>query len=200
MILRTCNADMTSRGGFKWPESGPVEAPDWKPTQECGNGLHGWLWGCGDWSLKIGDSTRKWIVLETSAKGIINLDGKVKFQSANVLFVTGKWNEAMAFLRGRSGLQYESIATGNYGHASATGDCGHASATGDYGEASATGNYGWAISNHGTAKAGKDGILTIRYKNAAGKYRAMVGYVGENGIKPNVVYSVDKNGNFQEAI
>ncbi|NDD39512.1 MAG: hypothetical protein EB082_14090, partial [Verrucomicrobia bacterium] len=133
LILRTCNADMTSRGGFKWPESGPVEAPDWKPTQECGNGLHGWLWGCGDWSLKIGDSTRKWIVLETSAKGIINLDGKVKFQSANVLFVTGKWNEAMAFLRGRSGLQYESIATGNYGHASATGDCGHASATGDYG-------------------------------------------------------------------
>ena len=26
-VLRTCNPDMTSYGGFKWPESGPVEAP-----------------------------------------------------------------------------------------------------------------------------------------------------------------------------
>lgn len=27
LILRTCNADMTSHSGFHWPESGPVEAP-----------------------------------------------------------------------------------------------------------------------------------------------------------------------------
>ena len=217
LVLRTCNADMTSYGGFKWPESGPVEAPDWKPTKECGNGLHGWLWGCGDWSLKIGDDSRKWLVIETDSKGIVELSGKVKFQSGNVLFVGRAWNEAMAFLRGRAGLVFESSATGYsghasatgysghasatgyYGHASATGNYGHASATGNYGHASATGESGWAVSNQGTAKTGKDGIITIRYKPNSGKYRVAVGYVGENGIKPNVAYKVDDQGKFIEA-
>ena len=208
LVLRTCNADMTSHGGFKWPESGLVEAPDWKPTKECGNGLHGWLWGCGDWSLKIGDDSRKWLVIETDSKGIVELGGKVKFQSGNVLFVGRAWNEAMAFLRGRAGLVFESSATGysghasatgDYGHASATGYSGHASATGCSGHASATGCSGWAVSNQGTAKAGKDGIITIRYKTNSGKYRVAVGYVGEDGIKANVAYKVDGQGKFIEA-
>ena len=47
LILRTCNADMTSYGEFVWPELGYVEAPDWEPTETCGNGLHGFLWGEG---------------------------------------------------------------------------------------------------------------------------------------------------------
>lgn len=49
LVLRTCAADLTSYGGFQWPESGPVESPDWNPIAECGNGLHGWL-GAGDLS------------------------------------------------------------------------------------------------------------------------------------------------------
>lgn len=48
LVLRVCNADMTSHGGFRWPADGYVEAYDWKPKAECGNGLHGWLWGEGD--------------------------------------------------------------------------------------------------------------------------------------------------------
>ena len=48
LILRTCNKDMTTYGGFKWPTSGEVVAPDWKPNAECGNGLHGLLWGEGN--------------------------------------------------------------------------------------------------------------------------------------------------------
>ncbi|WP_445081510.1 DUF7666 domain-containing protein [Martelella alba] len=43
LVLRTCNSDMTSRNDFVWPESGLVECPDWEPTEECGNGLHGLL-------------------------------------------------------------------------------------------------------------------------------------------------------------
>src|SRR4030067_154086 len=35
LILRTCNADMTSHRGFIWPEAGPVEDPDWKQTPNC---------------------------------------------------------------------------------------------------------------------------------------------------------------------
>ena len=45
LVLRTCSANMTSYGGFKWPKHGPVSAPDWIDNYECGNGLHGWLAG-----------------------------------------------------------------------------------------------------------------------------------------------------------
>ena len=51
LMLRTCVRDsegrLTAHGGFIWPAHGVVEAPDWKPTKECGNGLHGFLRGCG---------------------------------------------------------------------------------------------------------------------------------------------------------
>jgi len=64
LILRTCNADMTSYGGFVWPESGPVEAPDWEPTYECGHGLHGLLWGEGNSGLLDTSDDAKWLVVE----------------------------------------------------------------------------------------------------------------------------------------
>ena len=41
LVLRTCSANMTSHGGFKWPKHGPVSAPDWVDNFECENGLHG---------------------------------------------------------------------------------------------------------------------------------------------------------------
>ena len=28
LVLRTCDKNLQSRGGFQWPESGRVEAPD----------------------------------------------------------------------------------------------------------------------------------------------------------------------------
>ena len=39
LVLRTCAADMTAYEGFRWPEAGPVEAPDWDPASVCGRGL-----------------------------------------------------------------------------------------------------------------------------------------------------------------
>jgi hypothetical protein len=47
LVLRTVRPDRRSHGGFFWPESGPVEAPDWNPKARCGGGLHGLLRGCG---------------------------------------------------------------------------------------------------------------------------------------------------------
>src|SRR5690348_926704 len=47
LALRTSRADGTSHGGFKWPESGIVEAPDFSPRKICGYGLHALLWGEG---------------------------------------------------------------------------------------------------------------------------------------------------------
>ncbi|MGO4763839.1 hypothetical protein AB4120_14980 [Cupriavidus sp. 2KB_3] len=92
LILRTCAADLTSRGGFQWPDvGGIVEVPDWKPTDECGNGAHGWLYGQGDHSCSSYlDSTAKWLVVEVESDSIVMLGGKCKFPKGIVRFVGDK--------------------------------------------------------------------------------------------------------------
>lgn len=83
LVLKAVRADMTApsdrANGFKYPESGPVEASDWKPTKECGNGLHGLLWGQGDWSLVHGAVDARYLVIEVDAADIVDLQNKVKF-------------------------------------------------------------------------------------------------------------------------
>lgn len=34
LVLRTVEADWTSRGGFKWRKTVPTVAPDWDPNPE----------------------------------------------------------------------------------------------------------------------------------------------------------------------
>jgi hypothetical protein len=90
LILRVCRADMTSRNGFKWPEVGQeVVAPDWHKKAECGNGLHGWLYGQGDHSCaeywQAPDA--KWLVLEADSDSIVMIGGKCKVPKAIVRFV-----------------------------------------------------------------------------------------------------------------
>ena len=245
LVLRTCQADGTSSQGFKWPESGTVKAYDWKPTKECGNGLHGWLWGHGDWGLKVKGDSIKWLVLEVAKDSIIDLSGKVKFPEANVIATFQNWWDAMKFIRSRhkddeqttiatgdyghasaTGYYGHASATGYYGHASATGDSGHASATGYsghasatgdsghasatgnyghasatgyYGHASATGNYGWAVAGYnGDVMADKNGaIAALWWDDKDKRPRVLVGYVGEDGIKPNTRYRAE-NGKWVE--
>ena len=64
LMLRTCAADMSAYGGFVWPKSGPVEAPDWSADPVCGGGLHGALWGEGDGALfQWGPDSRNGVLL-----------------------------------------------------------------------------------------------------------------------------------------
>jgi hypothetical protein len=209
LVLRTAAADGSSYNGFRWPESGPVEAPDWAPVAECGQGLHGWLWGQGDWSLKCKDDDARWIVVEVVKADVIDLAGKVKFPRGVVLATFGHWRDAMAFIRARrpvdeemtvaTGISGHASATGYSGHASATGRSGHASATGDYGHASATGYYGWSVGGyHSRVKAAGNGALTALYWDEAAKRpRVAVAYVGEDGIKADTWYRVEA-GRFVE--
>ncbi|MDF5919884.1 hypothetical protein P4133_10850 [Pseudomonas aeruginosa] len=75
LILRTCSADLTSHGGFQWPDKigAVVEAPDWKKDNRCGHGLHGWLFGQGDHvcSSTVGDADAKWLVVEVVIADLI---------------------------------------------------------------------------------------------------------------------------------
>ena len=109
-----------------------------------------------------------------------------------------------------TGYRGAASATGYYGAASATGGYGAASATGDYGAASATGGRGAASATgaqsvslsagwQGKAMASETGAIVLAYRNNSCEIvHIRASKVGENGIKPNVWYSLDENGEFVE--
>ena len=209
LVLRTCKSNMTSRNDFVWPKSGPVECPDWIPSTECGNGLHGVLWGQGDGNLFNWSPDAVWQVVQIEEW--IDLNGKVKFPRGVVIH-TGNQETATKYIieNGASGPVIGSIAAvGNRRTATAgfngtatagfngTATAGqHGTATAGYNGTATAGQHGTAIAGvHGTATAGDYGIIQI--KNFDGKrYRIKVGYVGEDGIEPNVPYKLDRDGNF----
>jgi hypothetical protein len=188
LVVRVCTEQLTSHGGFQWPASGPVSAPDWSPVAECGQGLHGWLWGQGDYSVASEtrqDRKAKWLVVEVKASDLVNINGKVKYPRGSVVYC-GFWWDAFAFARKHRPRpqELESTATGNYGHAAATGDYGHAAAAGNYGIACGLGKY--AI-----VKAGDKGAIIATYwDDESERMRVIVGYVGEDGIEAGKAYRV----------
>jgi len=85
--------------------------------------------------------------------------------------------------------------------ASATGDQGAASATGDQGAASATGKASVAAATgwNGRAQGAAGCAIVLAYRDYDGKIiHIRASKVGENGVKPDVWYSLDENGEFVE--
>ncbi len=199
LMLRTCHADMTSHGGFVWPESGPVEAPDWSPVAECGHGLHGLLWGAGDYALLSSAYDARWLVVEVDAAGVVDIGGKVKVPRGVVVYC-GTSAGALAVLRGaRWGLeQIDPVAssTGGAAHASTTGDDAHASTTGGYAHASTTGRDSCACAlGYGSRVRSTHGPLVAAWWDGE-RRRIAVAYPGEGRIEAGVWYRVDKTGRF----
>lgn len=198
LFLRGCNADGTSRNGFRWPLEVGAEAvaPDWSPEPVCGQGLHGNLNGRGDASLLF----EKGIGLVVAAKDAVDLDGKHKFEKCRVLFVGETLQEAATWLAGHPGpprgaaVHYATATAGDYGTAAA-GYRGTATA-GDYGTATA-GHQGTATAGYqGTATAGIGGVLVIRGPDGA----LRCAEVDEKEIKPGVAYRLNGEGEFEEAV
>jgi hypothetical protein len=104
----------------------------------------------------------------------------------------GYWGQATAGYRGQATAgDYGQATAGYYGQATA-GYEGQATA-GDWGQATA-GYYGQATAGYrGQAAAGYEGIITIKWYDGY-RYRLAVGYVGEDGIEPNVAYRCDNRG------
>jgi hypothetical protein len=104
LLLRKCAADGSSSRGFVWPLTigAEVTAPDWNPRAECGGGLHGLPWACGDWSLLTGD---QWMVFSADPADVVDIDGaKSKAKTARVEHV-GTQESCTAFLAARANLQ-----------------------------------------------------------------------------------------------
>ncbi|WP_148716462.1 DUF7666 domain-containing protein [Chitinolyticbacter meiyuanensis] len=101
-----------------------------------------------------------------------------------------------------TGYQGAASSTGDYGAASSTGDYGAASSTGDYGAASSTGKHAVALAagREGRAMATESGAIVLLYRNDDGEIvHIRASKVGENGIKANVFYMLNADGEFVEA-
>lgn len=185
LVLRICKADMTSRDNFKWPTSGYVEAPDWKPTPACGNGLHGWLHGNGDGSVcSYWSTTDKWLVVKVNVNDMIDLGDKVKFRCGEVVFcgnrkcatdyllandtiasnkpvigayiIKDHYSYALTGFLGTSISGNESVSTSGFQGLSVSGSNG--SSTSSDSGMSITSNKGRAVSGHdGTSVSGHNG-------------------------------------------
>ena len=173
LVLRTCHADMTAYGGFKWPRRGKVEAPDWKADDNCGHGLHGLLWGAGDGSLLSWDESARWLVVEVLASDVRTGKGdlidKCKYPRGTVRYC-GDRHGATEYLKA---------------HGLPPGTCVHGG--------SATAGY------RGTATAGDRGVLVIRWRDG-NCFNLAVAIVGQNGIKPNVKYRLNDSHEFEEVV
>jgi hypothetical protein len=206
LILRCSSPTGISHGGFRWPlEVGAtVEAPDWDPKPDCGQGLHGWLWGEGD----VGDSEYHsnpnaiWHLVDVPEKDVVGLGRKVKFPRG-IIVAFGKRDEMVGILqadpRAAGRTLIGGTATAGDGGSATAGDYGTATA-GDGGTATA-GYRGTATAGYqGTATAGDKGLIMIRWFDPdARRCRIHTGYIGENGLKPNTPYKLDDKGNFIEA-
>lgn len=134
-----------------------VTAPDFKPTWQYGNGLHGLPWGEGDGSLLDWTDKATWIVFAAPKNDVIVFDGKARCRTAIVKCV-GTKDEAIAYLA-------------KYGK------------PGVYGDKTASGI-------GGEATAGKKGTIIIHWKDGD-RVRVAVGYIGEDGLLPNIAYRFD---------
>ena len=205
-ILRTCSADMTSHNGFVWPRSGRVEAPDWKPTAECGNGLHGLLNGQGDGNLLDWTEAAVWVVAAVDAEQIIDINGKVKFPWADVIFA-GDRRGAIATIQplcAEPNLVVGATVTGG-DRATVTGGYRATVTGGDRAtvtggdRATVTGGYRAIVTGgyRAIVTGGYESLLQLYYWDD-NRRRVAVAYVGEGGIKPNTAHRLNAQHEFEE--
>jgi len=109
----------------------------------------------------------------------------------------GYYGTATAENYGTATAGYWGIATVGIGGTATAGNYGTATA-GYRGTATAGDNGTATAGDKGTATAEIGGTLIIKHWDGE-RYRTVVGYVGEDGILPNVAYKLDKKGKFVKA-
>ena len=174
LVLRCCNADMTSRNGFRWPTPdedighgpGVAVAPDWNPETICGGGLHGWLRGEGSPHVANIKHDSKWLVVEVDESTIVDINGEeVKFPRGRVIFV-GERHEATNYLHRNRQAGSRCLWL--------SAECGD--------DSTLTGG------DHSTLTGGHDSVFTCQFWDGS-RYRRAVAYVGEGGIKARAPYT-----------
>ena len=133
-------------------------------------------------------------------------DGDTKIASASLLVeVELKMPEfiyaAISWIKAACNTE-EAAASGDSSKLAASGDYSQLAASGDYSKLAASGDssIACAASTNCKASSGNNGCIVLtRWVESEKRYRASVAYVGENGIKPNLFYELDADGEFVEA-
>jgi hypothetical protein len=209
LVLRQCNKDLKSYGGFQHPSSGHVSAPDWNPKPECGSGLHGFLYGEGDGSLANYDPENKWLVLSVDKDKIVDLSGKVKFPEGEVIFC-GALAEAARYVYDNGGAGRaiigitvtggdRSTVSGGY-YSTVSGGYGSTVSGGDDSTVSGGNSSKVTGGEDSTVTGGEKAMLTLQHWDSkTDRVRQVTAYVGENGIEVGKTYKLDKNHQFVPA-
>ena len=178
LMMKVVDCNGKAYNDFQWDltPGAIIIAPDWKDTDNCGNGLHGWIDGRGDSAAAGGketDPSSKWIICGIPKESrIIDLKGKIKTNKCVVLELFDSRSDCanrMHKLNVQRGIENTPVIgavlenlkpdsvvfIGNHGTAIA-GNSGTAK-TGNSGTATA-GNSGTATAGDcGTATAGRGG-------------------------------------------
>ena len=158
-FLRTTDKNGKAHGGFQWPMQvgAIVEAPDWNPRAECGNGLHGLKDGLGETSHLSSASDAVWWIVK--ADDAVDLRGKHKFPRCEVVALGDRATVTAALYALRPGpIHYLTLTGGN--------------------DATLTGGYRATLT-------GGDGATLIFLRWIGGRRRVLTAYVGEGGIEAN---------------
>ena len=133
---------------FVWPESGLVEAPDWRPTRECGFGLHGVLWGAGG---DVWATDKLWCVFAAPLDLAVDLGGKHKAPYGFVVY-HGTQSGASDFMaRYEPNGNRRNYATATQGYRS----------TATQGDGSTATQGGWSTANQGYGSIANQGYQSI---------------------------------------
>ena len=194
------STDMTCRD-FQY-EMGKTFAHDGE-VKHCKSGFH----ACEnplDTFNYYAPGTSKFAIVKMTGSVSRETDGDSKIASASITIdaeltipvIVSKAIELVTALCKPDAVQH---ATGYRSASSATGDQSASSATGDQSASSATGKNAVAmnIGVFGKAKASKDGAIVLCSHDDCGNLlHIKASRVGDNGIKPDVFYTLSKDGEF----
>ena len=200
--IRTWGTDGASHGGFIWDltPGARTTAPDWKPVDDCGNGLHCNAWGVEDWSLlgdlsEVASGKRVLGIVRFDPEGALDLDGKHKAEWMEIVLTTKTADLASvlnwlspkrhAHIHGLTKVQEKAAATTGYGSAAATtgyrsaaattGNGSAAATTGDYSAAATTGDYSAAATTGYRSAAATTGYRSAAATTGNGSAAATTG-------------------------
>ena len=205
LVLRTVTADMKCCKGdpshkpFTWPESGPVEAPDWDPAPRCGGGLHGLLEGEGEWDRLDWGITARALVLRVERGLLVDLGGKVKFPRAIVESVgslasalcrllcdparVGTWIAEV--LKAASGDASKLAASGYASQLAASGDDSQLAASGNDSQLAASGNDSKLAASGNASKLAASGYASKLAASGYASKLAASGYASQLAASGN---------------
>ena len=193
-------------------------------VEVCASGFHSCENPLDVWSYyDIGGENRFAVV--TASGSISRHDGDSKIASASIrieaeLKLPEIVSAAIAWVKKACEFTGDTIASGDFNQLASSGYSSKLASSGNSSQLASSGNYSQlASSGHSskltssgkksivmaaapncTAKAGDDGAIALTWwVESEERYRISVAYVGENGIKPNVYYRLDKDGNFTES-